>query len=402
MRVLFLSRWWPYPASNGSKIRIYNLLRQLARQHEVSLLSFYEDGEATPEQITHLQTFCQRVEALPRVEAAPGKLDAISGYLSRWPRSLVHSYSQEMAARVRVLAPETDVIIGSQVDTLRYFELAPQIPAILEEVEVTGYHEKVVDATSQTKRLRAQLTLSKLEGALRHLAEKNVRFTVVSDEERAYMSELTSLPVTVIPNGVDTSGKRPGDETPDPHTLIYTGAVTYSANYDAVSYFIREVWPLVRQRYPQARFTVTGGTGSVDVSDLAAQPGVTFTGFVPAVEPVARQHWGMVVPLREGGGTRLKVLEAMALGLPVISTSKGAEGLAINPGENILIADSPQQMVDAVSRLFENPDLRQQMAAAGRSLVEAQYDWSVIGQALLDLVEEVRVLYGQQSPVSIQ
>lgn len=402
MRVLFLSRWWPYPASNGSKIRIYNLLRQLARQHEISLLSFYEPGEATPEQIAHMQGFCQRVEALPLVKFAPGKLDAISGYLSRWPRSLVQTYSHEMEAHVRARLPEADAIIGSQVDTLRYLELAPHIPAILEEVEVTGYHEQVAAATSQTKRLRAQLTLSKLEGALRHLAERNVRFTVVSDAEREYVRGLTALPVTVIPNGVDTAGKNLGDETPDPHSLIYTGAVTYRANYDAVAYFIREVWPLVRQRYPQARFTVTGGTGSVDVSDLQAAPGVNFTGFVPAVEPLARQHWGMAVPLREGGGTRLKVLEAMALGLPVISTRKGAEGLAVRPGEDILIADSPEQMADAIALLFESPKLRRQMAAAGRRLVEGRYDWSVIAQKLIDLVEEVKVLYGQQSSASVR
>jgi glycosyltransferase involved in cell wall biosynthesis len=171
--------------------------------------------------------------------------------------------------------------------------------------------------------------------------------------------------------------------------VIYTGAVTYDANLDAVSYFAREALPLIRQRVPDAQFTITGGTGKVDVSQLAALPGVHFSGYLPSVAAAVQESWVMVAPLRIGGGTRLKILEAMALGTPVISSSKGAEGIAIHPGEDILIADSPQEIADAVCRLFDDAALRGKIAAGGRALVEHEYDWGVIGERLVSVVEEV-------------
>jgi glycosyltransferase involved in cell wall biosynthesis len=171
--------------------------------------------------------------------------------------------------------------------------------------------------------------------------------------------------------------------------MIYPGAVTYSANHDAVTHFIQDVLPLIRQQQPQAQFTVTGKTGEVDVSNLKTQPGVVFSGYLPSVSDAVRQSWATVVPLRVGGGTRLKILESMALGTPVVSTRKGAEGLNIRDGREILIADSPQDMAKMLCGLFENADLREGLAEAARKRVEQEYDWTVIGRQLLNFVEDV-------------
>jgi glycosyltransferase involved in cell wall biosynthesis len=394
MRILFISWWWPYPANNGAKLRVYNLLRQLASAHEITLLAFAASGEAAPDHVEHMRAFCRRVEVISKPDYHPNSLRATAGYLSRWPRSLIDTYSQAMAHRVQaaVDADSADLVIASQLQNMRYLELARNLPTLLEEIEVTGYYERVHAASGTAARARAQLTVSKLENALHNLLARGCAVTVVSEAERELV--LRAAPpggrVEVIPNGVDTLRLRPlSDVQPQPFTLIYPGAVTYSANLDAVTYFINDVLPLVRRQFPQTRFLVTGGTGDIDVSGLAAQPGVTFTGYLPDVAAAVREAWSVVVPLREGGGTRLKVLEAMALGTPVISTRKGAEGLDVRHGANILLADTPDELAEAVATLFRDPALRAGLAGNARRLVEETYDWAVIGRRLLALIEDL-------------
>ena len=390
MRIIFVSWWWPYPANNGSKIRIYNLLRQLAVAHEITLLSFAEADEATSEQIAHMRSFCREVVSVAKPLYQPTSVQSTLGYFSRWPRSLMDTYSETMAEHVQNAAANADLIIVFEMQTLRYLDSAPHLPGILEEIEVTGFHEHIEQASRTSARLRRQLTLIKLDRILQNLMQRGVMVTVVSEKERTYLRRFAppGARVEVIPNGVDTQVLQPHDTPPTPNTLIYPGAVTYSANYDAVSYFIREVLPLVRERVPDVRFTVTGGTGKVDVSDLAAQPGVTFTGYLPDVVPVIRSSWATVVPLRIGGGTRLKILESMALGTPVIATHKGAEGLNVHPGEDILLADEPKEMADAICAVLGADSLRARLSRGARARVENEYDWTIIGRRLVELAED--------------
>lgn len=390
MRIIFVSWWWPYPTDNGSKIRIYNLLRQLAVTHEVTLLSFAEANEATPEQVAHLRSFCREVVSVDKPLYQPTSVQATLGYFSRWPRSLMDTYSEPMAQHVQQAAENADMIIASQMQTLRYLDSAPQLPAILEEIELTGFFENVEQASRSSARLRRQLTLVKMAHILRKLMQRGVAITVVSEKEREYLRRFAPLGarIEVIPNGVDTQAIRPDDTAPTPNTLIYPGAVTYSANYNAVAYFIREVLPLIRERVPNVCFSVTGSTGKVDVSDLAAQPGVIFTGYLPEVVPLIRSTWATVVPLLDGGGTRLKVLESMALGTPVISTHKGAEGLNVHPGEDILLADKPQEMADAICAVLGAESLRARLSRGARARVENEYDWTIIGRRLVELAED--------------
>ncbi|MBZ0282989.1 MAG: glycosyltransferase family 4 protein [Anaerolineae bacterium] len=394
MHIVFISWWWPYPANNGSKIRIYNLLRHLAKNHQVTLLSFAEPDEATPEQIAHLREFCARVEAVPKPTYNPTATKAVLGYLSRWPRSLVDVYSLTMASLLEKIVDEetVDLIIASEFQTIRYLEIAPEIPAILDQIEITSFYDRVKAASGTSGRLRAQLTVTKLESALKNLLVRGVAFSVVSEHEQALMRRFSppNGRIEVVPNGVDTVANQPNPAIqPQPDTIIYSGAVTYFANLDAAQFFIREVFPLIRQQKPGATFTVTGGTGNVDVSDLKAQPGVVFSGYLPLVAPAIQASWVNVVPLRLGSGTRLKILESMALGVPLVSTTKGAEGLHVHPGEDILIADTPQAMADTILSLFSDADLRARLVRNGRTMVEQSYDWGVIAAQLMTLIDEL-------------
>ncbi|MBL8157028.1 MAG: hypothetical protein JNM70_22840, partial [Anaerolineae bacterium] len=273
-RILFISWWWPYPADNGSKIRIYNLLRHLSQQYRVALLSFAEADEAQPKQVEHLRGFCESVEVIPKPHFDPAHLRSLLGYFSRWPRSLVDTYSTEMEQAIREAAARqsVDLMIASELGNMRYLEVLPGLPGILEEAQVAIARSAVEQAGSRAARVRAEMTLTKTENAIRHLMGHGVVITTASETEEVFLRHFApaGTAIEIIPNGVDTQMHRPDPAVePQANSLIYTGAVTYYANYDAVAYFVREVWPLVRQRSPEARFTVTGSTRDVDVRDLA-------------------------------------------------------------------------------------------------------------------------------------
>jgi len=164
--------------------------------------------------------------------------------------------------------------------------------------------------------------------------------------------------------------------------------MTYSANYDAMQFFLRDVYPQVRAAVPGASLTITGSTAGVDQAGLALDDTVHLTGYVDDIRPVIAGSAACVVPLRQGGGTRLKILEAMALGVPVVSTRKGAEGLDVVDGEHLLLADTPRDLAAATVRLLQDGALRACLASQARALVERRYDWRAIGAAFTALVEE--------------
>jgi len=194
--------------------------------------------------------------------------------------------------------------------------------------------------------------------------------------------------VTVIPNGVDCAHNRPGLAQSRPNALVYNGALTYSANYDAMRWFLTFVYPQIKAKQPGVSLTITGSTQGVELDGLALDSSVSLTGYVEDVRMPVTEAAVCVVPIRQGGGTRLKILEAMALGTPVVATSKGAEGLAVVDGEHLLIADEPAAFADATLRLLRDGGLRNRLTSSARALVEAKYDWAHIGRRFVDLVEE--------------
>ena len=201
------------------------------------------------------------------------------------------------------------------------------------------------------------------------------------------MVRANRMPLEVVPNGVDCDHNRPGLAQPQPIRLVYNGSLTYSANYDAMRWFLAEVYPRIKAQVPGVSLTITGSTRGVDLAGLALDDTVRLTGFVDDVRIPVAEAGVCVVPIRQGGGTRLKILEAMALGTPVVATSKGAEGLDAVDGEHLLLADDPEAFARRTVELLGNPALRHDLAANARRLVEDRYDWAAIGQRFVDLVE---------------
>ncbi len=190
-----------------------------------------------------------------------------------------------------------------------------------------------------------------------------------------------STPVATVPNSVDLNYFAPSDVAPDAHTVVFNGILTYRPNVDAVRYLIDDIWPLVRARHPDARLTLIGRSEGVDTREMMA-PGVELLGEVPDIRPYVQRASVVAVPVRIGGGTRLKVVEGLAMSKTIVSTSLGCEGLAVRDREHLLIADDPAAFAARIIDVFEHPELSGELGPAGRRLVEDRYSWDLAGERL--------------------
>lgn len=394
MKILFISRWFPYPPDNGSKIRVFNLIKQLAPWHQVDLISFASE-KIQPEHLDFMLRFCRQIETIPYCPFRPGSWKAISGLFSHQPRSVVDTYSPDVKHCVveSYRRENYDLIIVSQLEMAAYAVNLQGVVKIYEEIELTTFHEQFVRQTSLLKKFRGGLTWWKLVHYTRRLLNAFDGCTVVSQEERGRVLQIAPgyQTVEVIPNGVDVARYATDFGPPEADTLIYSGALTYSANFDAVNYFLYEIWPLIQAKRPGVKLLITGKLDGVPLERLPITPnnGVVLTGYLDDIRPTLARSWVNVVPLRLGGGTRLKILESLAIGTPVVSTCKGAEGLQLEPGRDLLIADTPADFAAAVLSLLQNPDLRETLSSNGRQTVTARYDWHIIGQQFNHFVEQV-------------
>lgn len=385
-RILFLSRWFPYPPDNGSKLRIWNLLRGLAEEHDVTLLTFAGRSRRVPD-FSELASLCRDVQVVPWKPYRPDSLQARLGFLNPKPRSVIDTFSPEMEARIAqcVAGGQIDAVIASQIDMAAYAAAFDQLPALFEEVEVGVLYEQFAHASSLRNRFRYGLTWAKHWRFLTRLLRRFEACTVVSDREKALLQEIAPRfrPVELIPNCINLDDYAHVHAMPEPNTLIFTGSFTYHVNYEAMVWFLREVYPLVRESVPDVRLTITGDHADLP---LPRAPNVTLTGFVDDVHSLVAGSWISLAPIHEGGGTRLKILEAMALRTPVVSTSKGAEGLAVHDGEHLLLADKPAAFAEAVIHLLQEPGLRTRLADNAFHLVSARYHWPVVMPRFLRLL----------------
>ncbi len=393
MKILFISRWFPYPPDNGSKIRVFNLIKNLTLYHEVDLISF-TSKTLTGDSLTAMSRYCRRVETVPYRPFQPDRLKALLGFFSRRPRSVIDTYSPEMQSLVEDAGHRSrfDLVVASEFDAAPYALALRHTPKVLDELQLTVLYEQFANQHQPVRRWRNWLTWWKLSRYVAQLLPDYDGCIVASEQERHRVLKVVSAAnsICVVPNGVDTKLYTANGLTgPEPDTLVYNGALTYSANFDAMDFFLREVFPLIQAKRPKVKLFITGKLDGVPVDRLPGNDGLVFTGYLDDIRPRVARSWGSVVPLRVGGGTRLKILEALALGTPVVATSKGAEGLDLIPDRDILIADDPADFAAAVLRLLQDATLRETLSHNGRQTVEAKYDWQIIGRQFNDFIEMV-------------
>lgn len=391
MRLLFLSAWFPHPPDNGSKLRISHLLAGLAEKHQVDLISFCDRAD-WQEGAHALRRCCADIRVVPWKPFSPHSARALLGFFSGTPRSLLTMHSPQMARTIReqIRKRPYDMVIASEITMAAYRKAFAPLPAILEDLELGALAAAAGQGAWNLRRMRRRLTWFKLRRYLARLLPHFRACTVVSPAEEALLRR--AVPgyerVAIVPNCVDAAGYAGIAAERRRGQLIFPGALAYPANYDAVRFFLQKIYPRLRAQEPEVELTITGRTAGLPWPPCPLPGPVRLTGWVDDVRPWIASSQATVVPLRQGGGTRLKILESLALGTPVVSTRKGAEGLAVEDGRHLLLADTPQAFADAVLRLLQDSALWQRLSEEGRALVNERYDWQVSMPSFLRLVEE--------------
>lgn len=395
MRVLFLSTWFPFPLSQGSKIRAYYLIRAIARKHSTALISFAE-APIQSSWLEHIQQYCSPVKLVEKNPFAITRIDNMRGWLSTRPSSVRSAYSNEMAALVRQFAEKwkPDIIVAFTFVMGAY---ALEVRGASSIIDVDNYMSRMLfESYKEAKGLRISarryVAWRKFKNYEKWLYRQYDRCLVTTESDRDLLSMQLGLSpdkIYAIPNGVDTDYNFPTSEQPEENSLVFNGSLRYQANFDAIAYFLRDIFPFIYNENPLVHLSITGRNDGTPVEQLPNIDRVNFTGYLDDIRPVVRKSWICIVPLRIGGGTRLKILEAMALGTPVVSTSKGAEGLGVIPGEHILIADDPGEFAGQVTQLLKNPQLRQFLSFNASQFVKEKYEWEMIGERFSTCLEQL-------------
>ncbi len=396
MRILVLSTWFPYPPSQGSKLRAYYLIKALSVHHEIALVSF-QDCDIAAEHLAHMRTICSRVEIVEDAPFAKHWLKLFIGFFTPVPSSIVSGFSRKMKNKVQELVEEwnPDVLCGFQIYAAQYLQGFLNKIRIADIDNVMARYLRDIYNQTQSRGARfrrwfAWYKFLKYEQAVYRRFDSCFVSSKQEKEEALQALKIPANKIYVISNGVDTTIKYPGIRTPEPYTLIFNGALTFGANYDAMTYFLQEIFPKIQEQIPEVQLKITGSTKGVQTDWISGMKNVTLTGFLDDVCPTIAASYACVVPLRLGVGTRLKILELMALGTPVITTTKGAEGLDVKHGHHLLIADDPDEFSRQTVRLLRDPDLRQHLTTAAASLVQERYSWDRIGQDVQQIFHDLQ------------
>ena len=400
MKILWLNAGLLLPLDKGGKLRTWHLMRHLAARHDIAYLSF-SDTSQTEEHRIGMCEVCQRLETVPRTDAAKGTLrfyaDAARYVVDPVPYAVAKYRSADYARRLQELLQTSsfDAVVCDFLPPLVNMPRDLPCPAILftHNVEAEIWRRHAETAANPVAR---QLLGQQWQRMLRFERAALARFDLVlavSEADRGTFERLypgaLRAPVHVVQTGVDTQYFTPAPEPDRPAHLVFTGSMDWLPNADGMTYFVHEILPRVRQSQPDVTLSIIGRSPTPAVRRLAEEAGVEVTGRVDDVRPHVAQGSVYVVPLRIGGGTRLKIFEAMAMAKAVVSTTIGAEGLPVTDGRDILIADDPAAFADAVVRLIRNKTERQALEAAARRLVVERYDWSAVAEDFEEALSRV-------------
>lgn len=395
MKILWVKPGKLLPLDTGGKLRTYNILRKLAGGHELTYLSYYggtHDPAYEQEILSHLPGTVCVYTAAPDTTAVERYLD----YLRRLPWRAPYAVSKFTAAQVQNLLNEWipqhrfDVAVCDFLSsTLNFPEnLATPTALFQHNVETVLWQRKAEFEVKKLDRMVARIEYNKMRRFEPEQVRRFHHVIAVSEADRQAMSGMVDADhVSVVPTGVDLS-KYQYDPAARPSgpIVVFTGSMDWEPNIDGVEFFCREVWPLVLARIPNARFRIVGRDPHPRVKKLASDS-VEVTGTVPSIVEHLRNAAVFVVPLRMGGGTRIKIYEGMAMGKATVSTTVGAEGLDVEHGRDILLEDKPDTFADAIITFLQDESVRRRYEAAAAATAR-KYDWSVIAQDFVEVLQK--------------
>ena len=364
---------------------MYQLVRELSRRNQVTLLTYGRENEtpaAEAENIAALRAVGAEVHVVPPPRPLGGKRGAQALSLLS-PRSYQTASLRSSAmqdAVMRLLAGSAFDLVQVESSQMAAFDFGSNVPLVLDEhnLEYELLYRLYQGERAPGRRLYNWAEYVKFRREEQACWRQADACLLTSGREREILRGLLpDKPAVVVPNGVDIEFYRPSSAPVEPDSLVFTGLMSYRPNIDGVVYFVEEVLPRIHQVRPNVTLTVVGAGAGAEVERLAG-PRVVVTGAVPDTREYFARAAAAVVPLRMGSGTRLKVLEGLAMGKPMVSTSVGCEGIHVRSGEHLLIADEAQALADAALRVLTDAGLAASLARQGRALVEREYGWAAI------------------------
>jgi len=401
-RILAVTSRLPFPPREGHQLRAWHVLRALASKHEVTLLSFQRNDDL-PAEAAPLHAAMARVETFripcERSRSALARA-ALRGTLTPTPFLVAKYDSPALRERLTALARDADLVHFDMLPLIAHADCIPDgVPVTLNAHNVE--HRLLATRARIETRAWARRFLAgqvdRLEAFERSACERADAVLACSDVDAQGLRELApGCNVHVIANGVDLDANQPGAHAPDDGRLVFVGQMGWFPNRDGVEWFLREVFPRILARRPSTRFELVGKADGFEVPENV-RANVDLAGFVDDLRPHVHDASVYVVPLRAGSGTRLKVLEAMALGKAIVTTNVGSEGIALQHDRSALFADDAESFAEAVLALLASPTRTTELGIEARRLAEEEYGWEAIGTRLLRAYEPL--LTGNLKPV---
>jgi sugar transferase (PEP-CTERM/EpsH1 system associated) len=397
LRILLIADRVPYPLFSGDRLRTYNLLLRIAKQHEVWLVTFLDAPEET-DGVQRIKEICHRVETVKLKHSR--KLAYLPGLLKYGltgkPVQLVFYYSGDLIRRIQKLVSLVDFDI-IQIEHSHMALYLEALPSQLRSKSILTFHDVQFEKFNRIfhierrlgKKVRAWLHSQMMRRWEPYYAERFGRCVAMSEVDRhLLLSANPRLRLSVITNGVDAHSRQPLPLNSAQNELVFVGSMDYAPCVDAALFFCHEVLPRIRSIVGEVELWIVGRNPVPEVRKLEGD-GIHVTGQVDDVVSYYSRSTACVVPLRAGGGTRLKILEAMALGRPVISTSIGCEGLDVIDGKHLLVGDTPEQFAKQTVRLLTDHALHLHITTNARRLVVKHYDWDAIAEKLMRIYAEL-------------
>lgn len=398
MKILALTTKSPFPLYEGRALRTYNLIKQISKNHEIYLFTFVQ----TPEEmsgIEHMRTICAHVEAEPLYLGA-GKWrilpDLVRELFGTSPLLAVKYRSRTMRKKIRAFltAHNIDLVHLDMLHLGDYLDMFRGWPIVMVEhnVESVLLHRRVENESNLFRKAYLYYQYLKLRRYEARICRRADHVVTVSEIDADLLRSLSgAVNITAVPNGVDTAYFQDIVVPRRVHGLVFVGGLNWFPNYDAVRYFCAGVLPRIAAEIPDVTLTIVGKRPEdKKIRDILSNPRVRLTGLIDDVRPAISEAAAYVVPLRIGGGTRLKILDALSMGKAIVSTSVGSEGLEIVHGEHLLVADDPEGFAREVIRVLRDHELARRLGEAGRRLVQRKYEWEVIAKDLDRVYEDCR------------
>ncbi|MBW8770501.1 MAG: glycosyltransferase [Gemmatimonadetes bacterium] len=396
MHILWVKNELLHPLDKGGRIRTYEMLRRLRDHHRVTYLAL-DDGTLTPEQRARALEYCDELVIVPWRKAplrgAGRALAALGNLFSSLPFALSPYRSAAMTGAIREwcrrsAGQEAVVVCDFLVPALNVPEdLGCPVVLFQHNVEAMIWERRAKVASNPVVKLYMREQWRRMQRVEREQCLRFDHVVAVSPEDAAVFRARYGVErVSSVPTGVDTEFFRPsGAVTRTPGSIVFTGSMDWMPNEDGMGFFVEEILPLVKRAVPEATLSIVGRNPTARVRALAeGRSDISVTGTVPDVRPYLEAASVVVVPLRIGGGTRIKIYEAMGMERAVVSTTIGAEGLDVVDGEHILLADDPQSFADAVVALLRAPERAEQIGQEAASHVRAHFGWAAVAEQFAD------------------